>query len=684
MRALALQFAVSLCAFAQSGPVNLDFKSGDPGQLPSGWTVTGTARQNGELSELRRSGCFRESSCVLVRHNLQQKFDAETWRGRVVVLRGWLRVQAASENDHAAMRIVLECLDGRKKVAAGLRDEAVYSANWQRNDAITYVDQDIRSITIAVVFAGKGESWVEGVSFEPMPRSAERPEQQIPPDIRAQYARIDRDVTSRSRDDLDNVLDRPLRTGAESNLPFDSRISGFKPLLTGGAALALSTGTIGAEGALDDHIAVRARAQLTRSFQSRRYVYELEYLDVWTQTAQGWRAADTLPVSLRDVTPGEAGTPADQETSDGTVPCGLKSFGRYTLGGTDYNDRVRPRGSLSAVMIFVDFPDGDHDETPQDLYEQLAPFAVDWIRRESGGKAVLNIQPVRKWFRLPRASREYQLPEANAVKHRMFILDAVNATAPEKIDFLKYDIVYIVAARAPGALGTGTLNAPPGYGVKLRDGELRQVITFGNDIRGPQRHVAAWTLAHETEHLFGLPDLYEYGIADLERSAGEWSIMSGRFHASHLTAWEMAKLGWFESDQNVCVGNETRTATLTPVEIPGGLKSITVPVSDSRAYVAEVRELIGDDVGLCSEGVLIYAVDTSVENGRGPLQVIGGDRNSADARRKCGPAWDAPMRLDGQASFHDATSGVTIELIRSELGAYTVRASRTMLPQGHP
>ena len=684
MRALALQFAVNLCAFAQSGPANLDFKSGDPGQLPSGWTVSEAARKNGELSELRRSGCFRESSCVLVRRNLLQKFDAEAWRGRVVVLRGWLRVQPASENDRAAMRIVIEGLDGRRQVAAGLRDEAVHSGDWQRNDAIIYVDSEIRSITIGVLFTGEGESWVEGVSFQPMPRSGKLPEQQIPLDIHAQYARIDRDVTGRSLDDLDNVLERPLRTGAESILPFDSRISGFKPLQAGGATLALSTGAVTPEGVLDDHIAVRARARLTRSSQSRRYVYELEYVDVWTRTAHGWKAIDFTPVSLRDVTPGETGTPADQETSDGIVPCGLKSFGRYTLGATDYNDRVRPRGSLSAVMIFVDFPDGDHDETPQDLYEQLAPFAVDWIRRESGGKAVLNIQPVRKWFRLPRASREYQLPETNAVKHRVFILDAVNATAPEKIDFLKYDIVYIVAARAPGALGTGTLNAPPGYGVKLRDGELRQVITFGNDIRRPQRYVAAGTLAHETEHLFGLPELYEYGIADLERRAGEWSIMSGRFHASHLTAWEMAKLGWFASDQNVCVGNETRTATLTPVEIPDGLKSITVPVSDSRAYVAEVRELIGDDVGLCSEGVLIYAVDTSVENGRGPLQVIGGDRNSADARRKCGPAWDALMRLDGQTSFHDAASGVTIELIRSELGDYTVRASRTMPPQGHP
>jgi M6 family metalloprotease-like protein len=310
---------------------------------------------------------------------------------------------------------------------------------------------------------------------------------------------------------------------------------------------------------------------------------------------------------------------------------------------------------------------------------------MDWIQRESGGTAVLNIQPVLKWFRMPKASSEYQRSATNAVKHRAYIQDALSAAAAEPIDFLKYNVVYIVAARAPGALGTGTLNAPPGFGVKLHEGELRRVITFGNDIRGWEPDYPARVLTHETIHLFGLPDLYEYGMADLqERTAGEWSIMSGRFHASHLTAWEMAKLGWFESDQNVCVGNETRTATLTPVEIPGGLKSITVPVSDSRAYVAEVRELIGDDVGLCSEGVLIYAVDTSVENGRGPLQVIGGDRNSADARRKCGPAWDAPMRLDGQASFHDATSGVTIELIRSELGAYTVRASRTMLPQGHP
>ena len=45
--AVVLFLVFSTATFSQSGPVNLDFESGETGQTPSGWTVPPTLQQAG-------------------------------------------------------------------------------------------------------------------------------------------------------------------------------------------------------------------------------------------------------------------------------------------------------------------------------------------------------------------------------------------------------------------------------------------------------------------------------------------------------------------------------------------------------------------------------------------------------------------------------------------------------------
>jgi M6 family metalloprotease-like protein len=57
------------------------------------------------------------------------------------------------------------------------------------------------------------------------------------------------------------------------------------------------------------------------------------------------------------------------------------------------------------------------------------------------------------------------------------------------------------------------------------------------------------TIAHETGHVFGLPDLYDTGSSPRSQGIGEWGLMgSGNFSKSYspasYEAWSMAEVGW--------------------------------------------------------------------------------------------------------------------------------------------
>ncbi|MBZ5624810.1 MAG: M6 family metalloprotease domain-containing protein [Acidobacteriia bacterium] len=360
--------------------------------------------------------------------------------------------------------------------------------------------------------------------------------------------------------------------------------------------------------------------------------------------------------------------------------CALTPDVGLNLGPTDYTQRLRPRGELKAVMLFVDFPDAAASETPEQLYNLLVPYAAEWIAEVSNGVASLKVTPVKQWYRMPKPSTEYQWRNLTTPNHKAYVWDAVAASAGAHVAFTRYDLVYILAARGGAIFNSPTLEVAPGNGIPVEGGEIRQVVTLGNDTRGPRAHYGSHVMLHEMGHLFGLPDLYEYGERDFLRSVGGWDTMSWVATGAHFTAWQKAKLGWIEPDQIQCVPNGAVTATLTPVETARGLKALAVPVSPSRAYVVEAREPIKADAGLCDQGLLVYTVDTTIGSGRGAMKVIGGTRGAHDeGTRKCGPAYDATFSLKaGKPSlFEDPGAGVSIELLDASPGAYRVRVTRS-------
>jgi len=217
----------------------------------------------------------------------------------------------------------------------------------------------------------------------------------------------------------------------------------------------------------------------------------------------------------------------------------------------------------------------------------------------------------------------------------------------------------------------------------VRDGkELRWGAVGGGalDRRGPTSNLFAHHLiTHETGHLLGLADLYDAsqhdGGALQDAWAGRWDIMSDNRASSHMFAWNKWLLGWLDPKQlRGLTAPGTTEATLTPLEIPGGLKAVVVPVSPSVFYVIEDRQRIGEDRELCDKGVLVWIVDGSRRNVDHNAVVQAAGRSYSDA---CGAIYDAGYDIGpGEVStFED--SSVKVQLLAANPdGSYSVRVTR--------
>ena len=341
-------------------------------------------------------------------------------------------------------------------------------------------------------------------------------------------------------------------------------------------------------------------------------------------------------------------------------------------------------------MLFVDFADHRSAESTTRLYSRLVPRSRAWFAEVSYGRVHLSVTAAQHWLRMPHRLSAYGLADGIGwPEHRAYMADAI-AAADSEVDFSRFQVVYVVAAKGTKIERSPAFQAYPGSGIEVDGSEVRYGATFFDDTRADARY-AANVLSHETGHILGLPDLYDVDAAAapdpaywrLFRFAGGWDMMSWNGPGAHFLAWEKWKLGWLDPSQLTCLnGPGSVTATITPLERAGGLKAIVVPTGSSSAYVVEARRRIGEDAQLCKEGVLAYTVDATVPTGDGPVRVRPAERDtSTDLRDRCGPLYNAPFAIGrGRvARFKDPAAGLSVKVLASGPSGYRVRVTRTSL-----
>ncbi|KAI0410811.1 M6 metalloprotease [Xylaria grammica] len=344
----------------------------------------------------------------------------------------------------------------------------------------------------------------------------------------------------------------------------------------------------------------------------------------------------------------------------------------YLSAGFGYELNCAPSvGTLSAFMIFVDFPDQGADEgTPEVLRNFFLPSAADWYDRASYGALGLSVTAdTSRFYRMPSTAASYNWERGlTAEQHQHYIQDALaayNAPIPP------VDVLYIV----PTANATAITYSPTFMGdVTTRDGTYvaKKSVTFGYD---GYRTWGSLVLNHETGHTMCLPDYYPFNGSATGFFIGGWDLMgliSGP--SPDYFAWDKWRLGWLSDDQVDCVAETGQTAhVLSPLEAPGGKKAVVVKHNDTSVLVAELRSPIGVDSASCATGILLYTVSTTIATGEGPVRVLDATPGSGGCAGD--ELDDATLTVDGVSSYTHAEWHVKIAVVGRVGEDYEIRVT---------
>jgi len=173
-----------------------------------------------------------------------------------------------------------------------------------------------------------------------------------------------------------------------------------------------------------------------------------------------------------------------------------------------------------------------------------------------------------------------------------------------------------------------TLDDVNGGGAKIKvNNYIIQGGQGGDDGCTPDEPQSPGLIAHETGHLFGLPDLYNtaWQTRDSE-GIGHWGLMgSGNWNKAHrpahMSAWSRAELGWVTE---VLLGTDI-TIDIQPVELSDTAYIVPIP-GTSEYYLLENRQRIGSDSLLHERGLLVWHVDSTLARARSGFNTV----NAAD------------------------------------------------------
>jgi len=302
--------------------------------------------------------------------------------------------------------------------------------------------------------------------------------------------------------------------------------------------------------------------------------------------------------------------------------------------------------TLHCLILLVDFDDMPHDagldSEPADFDTLLfsrdtTPIGSmsDYYSETSYGQAYL-VGEVTQWYRMPQLYSYYVDGQRGFGSYprnaQRMTEDAVLMADPD-IDFSIYDndgngavdALFIVHA-GPGYEDTGNVNFihshawVTSYHIPV-DNVTVYRYSMEPEETGSGQLITIGVFCHEFGHVLGLPDLYDYDYDS--NGVGMWSIMAGGSWGGggarpvHFDAWCKYALGWVSP---YVVNEQMAQEQIDAVEYdPDIYQLFSLGIPSSQYFLAENRRMMGFDLSLPGEGLLILHVDEEVPNNNNQL-----------------------------------------------------------------
>ena len=339
--------------------------------------------------------------------------------------------------------------------------------------------------------------------------------------------------------------------------------------------------------------------------------------------------------------------------------------GDVALGFPRIANRMNSTGARRLSTLFLDFSDVPAGAAAATAFFAELSSVPAFFAETSYGALNATLAPLLPaTLRMPAPSTAYSFRDF--VSQRAYLAEAGALAAAAGWNFSGSDAVVVMAPPAARALPFGpAFCAAPGAGYEAGGVAFENSATSGADFAA-WRPLGRWA-NHELAHTLGLVDLYDFAPpagASAFRFTGEWSIMGDINGAGNgYFGWERWLLAWLPDAAVACAGAGGDVA-LAPLGAPSGTRLVVVPTGATTAVCVEYRVAAGVDARIPKPGLLVYAIDTALATGAGPLRVLPVDDADATKLR-------ATLAPGEAVSF----GGVTVTCVASDAAGAVARVA---------
>jgi C-terminal processing protease CtpA/Prc len=156
-------------------PVNLEFRQGELGQVPAGWTLPESAAKVSYVAELREGGPHGTHAALLRNTgttnpttfgNLMQTVDALAFRGKLIRFAADVRTGELKGDSNARLWLRVDREGGKPAVLDNGADRRITAAEWKHYDVVVEVPADAEAISFGVLLIGLGNVWLGPATLE--------------------------------------------------------------------------------------------------------------------------------------------------------------------------------------------------------------------------------------------------------------------------------------------------------------------------------------------------------------------------------------------------------------------------------------------------------------------------------------------------------------------------------------